>query len=298
LTERDLLQRLLAAQTTAYLKILVFANLQDVLTAFTAWTTVPALMREDSEAVNRYVNRLILVAQILDELGHPGPLRALQGDRDSNPVHRWHETFAQSQALADAGRHAESIEVLGSLLSDLDHVSGSAVDDLRPKVLGTLGAVWFQAGDLGQASLWTERALQASLANGDSEGVATYRENLQVLEALQRPAVDPEAGARLLECRQLIVAAQSASDRFDYAESNQALGDALAIISEGSERLRASFAGKIYGLRGWNHHYLGDGAAARADTERALAECRAASDPNGVRIYTANLEFLSHADSG
>ena len=297
LTERNLLlQRLLAAHTTEDLKTLVVANLEQVLAAFPAWGRVPAQLREDPEATSRYVSRLILVAQLLDTLGHPGPLRALQGDRDENPIHRWQWAFAQSQALADAGDHADSIEVLSSLLSELSRVSGSAVDDLRPKVLGALGTAWFQAGDTGQALLWTERALEACLANGDSEGTATYRETLQVLEALQLPAIDPEAGARLLECRRLIAAAQSASDRFDYAASNLALGDTLAVISKGNERLRASFAGKIYGLRGWNHHYLGDAAAARADTERALAECHAASDMKGVRIYTANLEFLSQAD--
>jgi tetratricopeptide (TPR) repeat protein len=298
LIERDLFQQLLAAQTTEYLKELVSANLQQVLAAFPTWTTVPSPIREDPEAANRYANGLILIAQILDELGHPDPLQALQGDRDSNPIHRWHQAFAQSQVLAEAGRHTESTKVLSSLLSELDHVSGSAVDDLRPKALGMVGTVWFQAGDIGQALLWTRRALEACLASGDREGVATYRESLQVLEALHLPAVDPEAGARLLECRRLIAAAQSASDGFDYAESNQALGDALAIISEGGERLRASFAGKIYGLRGWNYHYQGDDAAARADTERALAECRTTSDPNGVRVYTANLKFLSDVDDG
>jgi len=297
LTEPNLLlQRLLAAQTTEDLETLIVANLHQMLTAFPAWRTVPAQVREDPEAASRYVSRLILVAQLLDTLGHPGPLRALQGDREENPIHRWRWAFAQSQALADAGDHADSIEVLTSLLSELGRVSGSAVDDLRPKVLGALGTAWFQAADIGQAFLWTERALAACLANEDSEGAATYRETLQVLEALQLPTANPEAGARLLECRRLIAAAQSASDRFDYAESNQALGDALAVVSKGDERLRASFAGKIYGLRGWNHHYLGDSAAARADTERALAECHAASDMKGVHIYTANLEFLSSAD--
>lgn len=286
----------MAAGSMAQLEEVITANPEAVLTAFSSWTRVPESIRDDREALDQYVHRLVLVARLLDARGHPGPLRSLDGGRDDNPMYRWREMFAQSEALAGAGRYAESLDVLSSFLSELDRVSGSGVDDVRPKIFGAIGSVWFRAGDVGQALVWTERALEACLAQGDSEGIATYRENLQVLEALHLPAVDPEAGARLLECRRLIVAAQSASDRFDYAESNQALGDALAIAAAGDDRLRANFTGKIYGLRGWNHHYLGDDAAARADTEQALAECRAASDLNGVRIYTANLKFLSRSD--
>jgi len=107
------------------------------------------------------------------------------------------------------------------------------------------------------------------------------------------PTVDRQAGARLLQTRRLIASAQAASDDFDYAESNEILDQALTIIEKGDEHLRSSFAGKIYGLRGWNHSHLGDKRSARADTKRALAECRATDDSDGVRIYTANAASLS-----
>ena len=291
-----LLERLLAAGSMAQLEGVVAGDLEAVLTAFPDWATVPEPIRGDRQAIERYARRVLLVAQVLDARGYPGPLRALEGGGEDLRS-GWRQMLARSQTLADAGRYADSVEVLTSLLSELDQMSGPAVDDLRPKVFGRLGSVWFLAGDAGQALVWTERALEACLASRDTEGIVAYRDNLQVMQAVHLPAVDPEAGARLLECRRLIVAAQSASDRFEYEESNQALGKALAIAlliaSAGDERLRADFAGKIYGLRGLNHYYLGDGAAARADTERALAECRAADDPSGVRIYTANMKFLS-----
>jgi tetratricopeptide (TPR) repeat protein len=288
-----LLQQLLEAESAAQVEGLVAANFEAVLAAFPGWTTVPAQIRADPAALNRYGNTIIRVAQLLKARGHPGPLRALHGERDNNPVYRWQDAFTRSQALAAADRHTESIEVLSSLLAELDQMSGSALDDMRAKVFGALGTVWFQAGDISQAFHWTQRALQACVANDDTQGISTYRQNLQVLDALHLPTVDPQAGARLLQTRRLIASAQAASDDFDYAESNQILDQALAIIEKGDEHLRSSFAGKIYGLRGWNHFHLGDKRAARADTERALAECRAADDPDGVRIYTANVASLS-----
>jgi hypothetical protein len=291
--KHDLLQQLLAAESAPQVEELVASNLEQVLSAFPGWTRVPAQIRGDPAALNNYGNMLILVARLLEARGHPGPLRTLQGDRDNNPIYRWQDAFARSEALVSAGRHAESIEVLRSLLAELDQMSGSAVEDTRVKVFGALGTVWFEAGDISQAFHWTQRALQACVANDDTQGISTYRQNLQVLDALYLPTVDPEAGARLLQIRRLIASAQAASDDFDYAGSNQVLDQSLAIIEEGDKHLRSSFAGKIYGLRGWNHHHLGDRSAAQADTERALAECRAAGDPDGVRIYMANATFLS-----
>ncbi|HEY6790231.1 MAG TPA: hypothetical protein VI365_23270 [Trebonia sp.] len=288
-----LLRRLLAAESKAQVEELVAANPENVLAAFPGWTTVPAHIRGDPAALNAYGNKILLVAMLLEADGHPGPLRALQGDRDSNPIYRSRDAFARSEALARAGRPAESIEVLSSLLAELDQMSGSFADDARVKVFGALGGMWFEVGDISQAFRWTQRALQACLANGDIAGITAYRQNLQVLDALYLPTADPEAGARLLHIRRLIASAQAASDDFDYAGSNQALDQALAIIGAGDDHLRSGFAGKIYGLHGWNHHHLGDKSAARADTERALAECRAAGDPEGVRIYTANATFLS-----
>lgn len=297
MAENDLLQRLLAAESTAHVEELVAANFEQVLSAFPGWTTVPAQIRGDPAALNNYANKIILVAKLLEGRGHPSPLRSLEGDRDSNPIYRWQDALARSRALTDAGRHAESIEMLSSLLAELDQTSGTAVEDTRIKVFGELGAVWFEAGDISRAFHWTQRALQACVANDDTQGISTYRQNLQVLDALYLPTVDPEVGSRLLRIRRLIASAQAASDNFDYAVSNQGLDQALATIEEGDEHLRSSFAGKIYGLRGWNHHYLGDKSAARADTERALAECHAARDPDGIRIYAANAKFLSTNDS-
>lgn len=182
MTESDLLlQRLLEAESAAQVEELVAANLKTVLAAFPAWTTVPAPIRADPAAVNHYGNTIIRVAQLLKARGHPGPLRALHGERDKNPLDRWQDAFTRAQALAAADRHAESIEVLSSLLAELDQASGSAVDDIRAKVFGALGAVWFQAGDISQAFHWTQRALQACVANDDTQGISTYRQNLQVL---------------------------------------------------------------------------------------------------------------------
>src|SRR5438876_4031580 len=69
-----LLQRLLEAESAAQVEELVAANLEAVLAAFPGWTTVPAQIRADPAAVNRYGSTIIRVARLLKAEGHPGPL--------------------------------------------------------------------------------------------------------------------------------------------------------------------------------------------------------------------------------
>jgi hypothetical protein len=62
-----------------------------------SWSAVRAPIRGDRQATDRYVQRLVLMAQVLDAQGHPALLRTLEGDRDDNPVFHWNETFAKSR---------------------------------------------------------------------------------------------------------------------------------------------------------------------------------------------------------
>jgi tetratricopeptide (TPR) repeat protein len=292
----EIRDRLLAAGSEAALEVLVADRPAEIELAFPAWTTVPEAIRADRAASDHWARTMIDIAAILDRLGRPGALQLLTGSGRDDPMIDWQARFSRSRALAETGRTVESIRLLMDLMRELEGSSGPSVDEVLPKVYGALGADHLDLGDAGQAVEWTERALAACRSTGDSEGVEAYWENLQVLRALHLPTVDADAGGRLLECRRLVVEAQAASDGFRYRDSIEKLDAALALVDGDPERegvLRRDYAGKIYGLRGWNHHQLGDGEAARRDTERALAECSSAEDSAGVRVYTANLATVA-----
>jgi tetratricopeptide (TPR) repeat protein len=286
-----LLANIFAAETPDQLHAFLAEHSAEVVVAFPAWTTVPEPLRADEGTSRTWATRIIEVARTLADLGYPGPMARLQSGNGSNPIADWYDAFARARALADLGRFAESTATLTELLEALDRARGTVVDDLRPKVYGKLGANQVELGNLDSALEWTERALAASVANNDVSGVRAYRENLQVLEAIHLPSVDPVAGALLLECRLLIVSAQRASDQFKYDESNALLDRALVLVTR-TDKLRDSFAGKIYGLRGWNEYYLNHQSSAITNTRRALDECIRQQDLDGVRIYTANIAFL------
>jgi hypothetical protein len=91
-----------------------------------------------------------------------------------------------AQELAGEGRHAEVIEQLQPMLAEMAGSRGTAVDVLRPQMLGALGAAHFRLGQLDDARAATQSALDDCTRTGDAEGVRIYRGNLAAIETARR----------------------------------------------------------------------------------------------------------------
>jgi hypothetical protein len=242
--------------------------------------------------MNAWAGALMEIARQMQVLGHPESLTSLVGPAEENPIRRWYGDFERARRLGGNGRLDEGRDILLRILEETKGAGGTAVEDLRAKAYGLLGTNRFHARELGEAMTWTELALNESRRIGDSDGVRAYRENLQVLRAVQLPSNDAAAGERLLRCRRLIVKAQDRSDIAHYERSNALLQKALDTIGGGLDEALAEYRGKALGLLGWNHFQLHDTVRAREYTAQALDACRAAGDEDGVRVYSANLETI------
>ena len=121
---RWLLEQVFAAESRDQLRAFLADHTAEVLAAFPNWTKVPQAMRGDAGAVDAWARRIIQVAEILAELGQPGPLARIQGDVDTNPIYRLQDTLARARALAELGRYAESTAALTGLLPEFDRLSG------------------------------------------------------------------------------------------------------------------------------------------------------------------------------
>jgi hypothetical protein len=263
-----------------------------ILGSFSMWQRVPADIRADRGAMNAWGNALLAIARQMQILGHPELLTSLVGPAEDNPIKRWYGEYERARLLGGDGRLDEGCDLLLRILEESKRWRGSEVEKLGAKVYGLLGTNRFHAGELGDAMVWTELALTESRRIGDSDGVRAYRENLQVLRAVQLPSIDAAAGERLLRCRRLIVKAQDQSDVAHYERSNVMLQEALETIGSGSDEVLAEYRGKALGLLGWNHFQLHDAVRAREYTAQALDACRSAGDEDGVRIYSANLKTI------
>lgn len=261
-------------------------NTDHIVTVFNDWAIAPAEIRHDQQAVEAYLRPLFAVAQVMEALGHPEPLQRLAPPGAQNPLARWMYRYQRAQQLSDAGDHAASSAELHALRADLDGATGSGVDDLLAKIAGLLGANAQRLGRIDEALAHTEEAFQRCRETGDLEGVWIYRENLDTLSVAKEVADGTKAGRELTDTRDRLAFAQDLSDARRYAASNEVLRELLGSVGGTAG---ARYLGKIHGLLGLNHFQLGEGAEAERCTELALAECRAAGDYAGERIYTANL---------
>jgi tetratricopeptide (TPR) repeat protein len=235
----------------------------------------------------------LAIAQVFEAAGEPALIKRLVGEDETNPIAQWNRRLRHAQALSEAGEYTDSNRQLEKILSEMEGFTGSAVVNLRPKVLGSLGFNALHEQDYAAALDYTTKAYEACQIGKDEEGLITYYENLMSLRTIQALDTDPERGQLLLDVRRLIARAQDSADAGRYQASIHLLSQALSVIQKQNENepFRALLP-KIYGLFGFNEYKLGNTAEAREHTALALKEAETAGDADGVRIYSANLAVI------
>src|SRR5947209_16395565 len=72
------------------------ANRSAVAENFPGWQKVPEELRDDPQALQRYIEGLMAVAQTFaDRLGSPELLQRLMGSSQDNPLVRWQDGLRQ-----------------------------------------------------------------------------------------------------------------------------------------------------------------------------------------------------------
>ena len=186
----DLREALIAAVTgnnKGELALLINANGAAIRKAFPEWTTVPAEIRNDPDALQRYAQTMFSVATVFERSGDASLMTQLRG---GNPTARWDADLATAQTLIDEMRATEAVTLLKAVLDSVEEVSGSAVDYYRPRVLGRLGIALVHSGDRREAVKVTREALELCRSLGDEEGVRAYTRNLDTIGTYQIPAND------------------------------------------------------------------------------------------------------------
>jgi tetratricopeptide (TPR) repeat protein len=136
---------------------------------------VPAELRADQAAVQRYAGGLIGVAQFFaTQLGDPALMEAISGPPDTNPVATWQRALGQARRLMDEARYGEARQLLSGAAADARGMTGPAVDRYLPITYGMLGECGFQLGDAAAALDPTGAALRLCEQHGDRAGVAAY----------------------------------------------------------------------------------------------------------------------------
>ena len=255
---------------------------------FSHWRRVPEHVRQDPQAANNWANAIMNIARYFEAQGKPELWELLVGKSADNPLVRWQDGAAEARRLNEEGSFAQSNTILTAILSEMEGASGGFIDEYRPKIYGLLGVNFFNLGDIEMAQQYTQLALQECERLGDEEGAGIYRDNLKSLLASYAAELGA-AGEHILHVRAEIAKAQDLSDGLAYRASNRML---LELIKKYSAGELEGYLPKIYGLLGSNYHRLDELDEAQEYTRLAVEESRSGRDPDGVRIYQANLKVI------
>jgi tetratricopeptide (TPR) repeat protein len=166
------------------LMALVNQNTERIKAEFNAWTSVPEPIRDDQEALGRYVNTLLTLGTLFERSGDRSLKDRLDGrGRGDNPMTQWTSTIERADRLMGEGKSAGAVPLLRASLDQLRGLSGTAVTHFQPLLLGRLGMALRQMGDKDEAIRVTREALELCKEAGDAEGVQAYTRNLQTMGA-------------------------------------------------------------------------------------------------------------------
>ncbi|WP_433525268.1 hypothetical protein ACQPZ2_09920 [Nocardia pseudovaccinii] len=294
---KDIRSRLFAAYQAGDMEAFVTMcrdHTASIVASFPSWQTVPEYVRENREAVERWVGTLLAIAQVLAANGYPQAMATLMPAGHANPINAWHDQFVKAERLSNEGRHADSAATLERLLVELHGSTGPGIDDLLTKITGLLGVNAMRCGEFREAAHYTEDALRRCEDAGDREGAWIYAENLDAVVVARELESGTDIGAQLARCRERIAFAQDLSDTGRYQGSNAVLHELLDELADHRNAGRR-YLGKVYGLLGLNCFRLNEMTEAKRYTERAVTECRNRNDHFGDRIYSANLTVIDRA---
>lgn len=181
------------------------ANEQAIVDAFPSWAKRdPALGRPTRREIDQLVQVLGAVAEHMrDRLGRAEPWALLTAPPGGNPIDAWQRDLQRAQALEEADRHDDAVELLEALLERVRALEGTAADELAAVTHGRLGRALFHTGRVERAKAAFERALALSEANGDVDGRRAYHSSL--FEVQRYLANAPEAARHAEALAQLLL---------------------------------------------------------------------------------------------
>ncbi len=307
-----------AANDNSALVRLVQEHEEIIRREFPRWQKLPADVAEDQAATARYANALVKIASTFEAAGDVSLMQELRGPADQNPIEELARTIEAADALIEANRAAEAVEMLNTLLGDMDHAQGTAVTRYRPMVLGRLGIAFHHTGDTRRAIEVTREARDLCAKAGDQEGIDAYTRNVESFGTFSlssdatkatHTVVVREEGGRILTLDELANARgklewELRGGDFSIAPGAEALhqqgreagarghyDEAIALFTE-ANRLSPSWPYPVYD-RAFTWLLKGDSGAALADYRKTLELA-----PDGFFTAEQSADMLAREAAG
>lgn len=166
---------LVAREAQTELVALCRLRAEEIRGRFSEWKQVPADIRSQPEAVQRYASTIISVAQTFaSALGDTALLDALSGPPADNPIAQWNDALKAARSALDDHDYERAATTIRETLARTSGLSGTGADQLRAISIGLLGQVCFHRGDVDEAVEHFDHALSRCVEMEDVEGEAVY----------------------------------------------------------------------------------------------------------------------------
>jgi len=181
---RDALFDAVAGSSPRHFYELLTSQLERIVALFPTWKILPPAVQSDVSRAKWWCQGAIGVAAAVAELGDRSLMAQLEVPPDQNPVIQWQQSFLAAETDAANGEYSSAISKLEQILEEMEGATGTAIDDLLPKIYGLLGTVNHRAGNREQAHHFTVKAKIYCERTGDHEGAQIYARNLTVIDGI------------------------------------------------------------------------------------------------------------------
>jgi hypothetical protein len=172
-----------ASGDTRKVESLVSQHKKRVTALFPSWTSLPRDVRSDLVRTRWWVDGALGVAQAAARFGNHSMMALLVGPPGDNIIISWQNALRSALTHSRSGNQLIAIHLLEDMLEQTKGLTGSAVDDLLPKVYGLLGTAYYLAGKRHRGRTYTVKAKKYCERIGDVEGVEVYSTHLCNVDA-------------------------------------------------------------------------------------------------------------------
>jgi tetratricopeptide (TPR) repeat protein len=142
-------------------------------------TKPPDGVLSNPAAMEEYIQRLGAVAQCLaNQCGAPELWNKLTGPPDRNPFVKWERWFAELPQRAQRLEHPALIDEARRLISETQHLQGTAARQNEAFLYGRLGELLFHSGQVREAIEPFRAAIELCQKMGDFEGEGVHLNNV------------------------------------------------------------------------------------------------------------------------
>ncbi len=152
-----------------------------ILQNFKLWLTIPEAITNNTDAVKYYGMKLLHIARHFEDKGNKTLVELLMKNDNRNPFIRWNEAHSRVDELIDNQKNNEAVQILQTLLNDMQSKKGIGIERYISKTIGMLGICYFNMKKHHRAISSSEKAFELCMRSNDIDGALIYAANLETI---------------------------------------------------------------------------------------------------------------------